>query len=71
MVDDLDGLYKWLSLTEQAETKVIVESSRLGDVSLCRGTGLVMTFLSEKHFNREAFKLTMKRSWCPVQVVRF
>lgn len=71
MEDNLDELYKRLSLTEQEEDEVVVESGKLEDITLCGGKGLNMTLLTEKHFNREAFKMTMKRAWLSVKSVRF
>lgn len=71
MDDNLDEMYKRLSLTEREEAEVVVESGKLEGITLCGGKGLIMTLLTEKHFNREAFKMTMRRAWRPVKGVRF
>lgn len=30
-----------------------------------------MKLLTNKYFNREAFKATMKKVWCPIKLLRF
>lgn len=52
MAESLEGLCQFLLSTEQEDTTVIVDSSRLEDQTLCRGKGLLMTLLTDKHFNR-------------------
>ncbi|XP_042988686.1 uncharacterized protein LOC122316216 [Carya illinoinensis] len=71
MEADLDDLYQRLSLTEQENEAVVVESGDLEESSLCNGKGLVLSLFTEKHFNREAFKVTMKRAWRLVRGVKF
>ncbi|XP_042958084.1 uncharacterized protein At4g02000-like [Carya illinoinensis] len=70
MADALDELYASLSLTEKENEVVSVETSRLEDVLERRASCLIMKLLINKHYNRDAFKQTMRKVWNLVKGVK-
>ncbi|XP_042964598.1 uncharacterized protein LOC122298810 [Carya illinoinensis] len=68
---NLEEMYKNLSLTEAESEEIIVDVGKLQDAVLSRGKCLVVKLLTHRHYNREAFKHTMRRAWRPVRGIKF
>lgn len=71
MAEDLEKLYKRFSLTDQEDEEIQVEPNMLHDAAFRNGKCLIITLLTNRHYNKEAFKQTMKKIWHPVKLIKF
>ncbi|XP_042973000.1 uncharacterized protein LOC122304802 [Carya illinoinensis] len=71
MEEELWVLYIKLSFTAKESAGVVVETGRLEDVRAQGEKSLMVRLLTERYFNREAFKQTMQRIWRPTKSVKF
>ncbi|XP_042942846.1 uncharacterized protein LOC122277028 [Carya illinoinensis] len=71
MEEELRALYEKLSLTAEESAGVVVETERLEDVRVRGEKSLMVRLLTERYFNREAFKQTMRRVWRPTKNIKF
>ncbi|XP_041003994.1 uncharacterized protein LOC121249349 [Juglans microcarpa x Juglans regia] len=69
MAEDLEFLCQHLSLSEKEKGEIHVESTLLKS-NIARGECcLVMSLLTNRYYNREALKNTMRKVWQPVYKV--
>lgn len=68
---NLEAMYKKLSLMETESEEILVDVWRLQDAVFCGGKCLLVKLITQCHYNREAFKSTMRRAWRPVRVIKF
>lgn len=62
-VDGVEVLCQHLSMTEIESEEILMKRNLVDDV-VARGKNcLFAKLLTEKHYNREAFKFTMRRAW--------
>lgn len=66
---NLEKLCERLLLTEQEEEVLVVEENSLDDARVRRECCLLFKLLTTKHFNKAAFKLTMKKIWLPAKSI--
>ncbi|XP_042972923.1 uncharacterized protein At4g02000-like [Carya illinoinensis] len=71
MEEELRALYAKLSLTEEESAGVVVETERLEDVRVRGEKSLMVRLLTERYFNRDAFKQTMRWVWRPMKNIKF
>lgn len=63
MDNNMENLCECLKMTELKKEKIIMELSSIGEVVDRGKTCLLIKLLTKKHFNKEAFKATMKIVW--------
>lgn len=71
MKEELGKLYEKLSLTEQEQEEIQVETSLLEDVISKGSKCLIIKLLMDRHYKKEVFKQTMKKIWRPVKSIKF
>lgn len=54
---NLNDLYQCLLLTEEENEEVVVEPDKLENALLCGGKCLILKLFTDKHCNKEMFKL--------------
>lgn len=71
MADDIETMCQHLSLSEKEKNAVKVDFADV-EPNIERGERcLILSWLTDRHFNREAFKTTMTRVWQTSQSVSF
>lgn len=63
MEDDLHILYTKMSLTEKESEYVVVDLDELANVLPCGEKCLFTKLYTDKYYNKEAFKGTMRKVW--------
>lgn len=63
LVEGVEVLCQCLSMTKIDSEEILMKHNLVDDV-VARGKNCLLTKLqTEKHYNREAFKVTMRRAW--------
>lgn len=71
MDEGVAHLCEQLRLMELENEETHIELSSVEEVVNRSKNCLLVKLLSTKYYNREAFKVTMKKVWCPTQALRF
>lgn len=71
MDEELSSMYEKLSLTIEESAKVAVDMEKLEDVRARGKKCLMVRLFTERHFNREAFKQTIRQIWQPTKSIKF
>lgn len=69
--DEMASICKRLETTDLEKEELVVDINSVAEVMDRGNTCLLVKLLTSKYFNREAFKATMRRVWCPANPVHF
>lgn len=71
MEENLEELCQRLSLSEQQQEEILVDTTLLESHKNRGEKCLIMSLLTDKNYNREAFKQIMRKIWHPMKKVSF
>lgn len=68
---DVNSIYKLLKITKLENEELVVDYNSIKEVVSKGKSCLLLRLLTTQYYNREAFKNTMRRVWCPIKALRF
>lgn len=69
MAEGLERFCEWLRATDLENEKILIERGSIDDVVYCGINNLLMKLMSNRYYNREAFKTTIRKIWRSAKII--